>query len=469
MIKRHDPNLTKLLQSTAGSYLLGSLDDAQARGLYQGMALLHDDVESDVQDMTAALSRLTVPEKTAGSRLLVTVTRDQADAARRATIFYDGSYSFNGEVVYDQSRPLGFWRIVMPAGFTVFRVSGKPTGGRHLLRSIDLDQDGNALHLYEDPFDIFDVKVAAASGEESVSFFVFGDADSDLAYTQYGCVVGLRDRASVNAAYDTLLRGSNALNTRQVVGILTGCPPAGGDEVVETIRYQDDGVYFVTDAAVYAYPPTASPVVEAGDAVRAGDFFSSAIQVFEAGECKDAPLSAIEFSRAELAPGTVISSGVVFPNVQVPVTYQMNDGVITTSWQLGGTSADVQAFWARANAQPNGQRPADILIRLYGQLPETINPARFLFETLFSTNTLVLVVDAAQVDTQRLKNNAPVLRKFLPPQTVVLGTIGMDGDGDEASVASTDSFGSFMMGGESEPGDIWSVDSFAGDPIKEIG
>jgi hypothetical protein len=462
---RHSPTLVDTLRGSSGSYLFGNLRESQSVGLFRSIALISEQMADDQREAAAAISRVMCPSVKRAHRLRLRVTRGEERAMNVSLYKYDGQVVYNGQITYDETQPTGFWGVPLPDGFTALRATPGAASETELLYGVDFTQVPRQLRLYENPFFIFPVQVG--SDGEFIEFYVYGDQNTSLPYEQFGYVVDTREPDAINAAWDTLLLGANALSLRQTIGALTGCPPIAEDgEVVQDLHVQSDCVVLATDRRIYKYPAGVTLTVSTGDVLRAGDFPVADVQVFEGPACRSAGLLSVSFGVDALDPSMGVSSGVVFPAGETPVVYtETSNGGLDVRWSLGGSEADVEAFWLAANA---GSRMREILLRQYQQLPETIDPLKFIFDAVFTSNILAIVVDVTNLDPQRLAVQAPVMRRVLPPQVIVLGCVIVAGGGDTVTFTSADGPGSFMMVPGDTGEDSYNLeDNFDGVPVGE--
>jgi hypothetical protein len=219
--------------------------------------------------------------------------------------------------------------------------------------------------------------------------------DEQKPWYDFGAVLGMPGQSS--AAYVEALRstwttrvGGPAAQT-VFAGLIRaiGLEPCHGDETVEVVAVDDEGLAIVTDQRVYRFHRDANPLVAVGNRLKPLQALADTVQVIEAGLSGTPDYSAL--------PGIVVderllatTSPLTFPNIDT--VYIWHAASADVRIPIIGEPSAVETFWINAHlaglasGQTLAQRlgitgPADVV---------AVNPMLFLIDHLFGANLVVV-------------------------------------------------------------------------------
>jgi hypothetical protein len=264
----------------------------------------------------------------------------------------------------------------------------------------------------------------------------------------------------INATLDSSVQGTADIHVEKALSAVTGIRLTETDnEVVELITSIRDQVVIITDKNVYTYQDSATPIVEVGQVLQAGDPLTDSMIFYDLNR-GIVPPELMSIAVGESMMGAGYLSGVTFRNKTVPVVVTEENGWTRMSFELGGFPSDVDRFWDDVHARGvalgqtlpmlldtrSAEAKAEDLQPSAGDLPSTINPLEFLIENLMRFHTYVVHIRVLD-GTDTGLDPARALRKMLPPWEAMImifelefadDAILMDGPGDEVDTGYTE-------------------------------
>jgi hypothetical protein len=215
--------------------------------------------------------------------------------------------------------------------------------------------------------------------------------DENLPFLRYGAVLGIHGQSSeaycktLLSAWSMLVQGPSIADLQRGILGSVGLQDAVGDETVELIEVDDEGLAIVTDKRVYRAHADATPLVTVGDALEPGQLLVDTVQVFECSSGSARPYSSL--------PGlSVGSNSLVFPNVDE--TFQFDTETQDVRFTVYGDQAAVEAFWAQTHQR--GLDAGKLLAEWVGvddiSDEVAVNPLKFMVENIVGQNLIVVVV-----------------------------------------------------------------------------
>ncbi len=358
---------------------------------------------------------------------------------------------------------------------------------RSLTHGVDftLDRDRQAIIFRDNPFaddliprrDVVDADGNVVDRECALWLF-HGEFDLQYAYRHFGYLLGLQLQSSeeykqlINAILDAAVGGTAQEQLESAVSALTGVPLVRERvETVEVVTQDAQRTLIVTDQHVYRFPLTAVPLVAVGDVVAAGDPLVEAIRFYELNRGQvPAGLRSLAVGKQFL--GQAFFADLTFSNETVPLIVEEDvDGYTKVSFAVSGWPLDVEKFWNDVHAKgiaagetlahlldvrqsPTGEPTAD-------SLPATVNPLQFLIANVLRNNASIVIIKAAQLDTNGLGlAHARWLRKIIPPQSYLFVVVELEVSGDTITMDGP--------GTATRPGYSESPDTLIGlEPIAE--
>lgn len=327
---------------------------------------------------------------------------------------------------------------------------------------VSIDVNRKTLSFVTNPFAspliaVRPVYSGATVVDQELQLWVF-NAKFDRQYVtqHFGYVFGLdlpstpATKNFVRALMRGIVAGPSYRAIADAVSALTDTATAAGDETVETVFTDANGVAVVTDKTVYRFPADAIATVAPGDTLSAGDPLVDTITIheFHSGTVP-ADLRVLAVGGGLLNAGYF--GDLLFPNKTVPWVVEENvKGYTKLSFELTGIPTDVDKFWDDLHAagiragktlamlldtrsNPSGQPTA-------GALPTSVNPLEFLLANVWRNNLYLVRVKARRLGPDALPlSYGRWLKKLTPPGSccVVLleleadpTTVTMDGPGD---------------------------------------
>lgn len=284
-------------------------------------------------------------------------------------------------------------------------------------------------------------EILNAAGEvvdrECVVWVYRGLWDWQVVYEQFGYALNLQMKSSesyksfINAILDSFTAGTSARTQHQALAVSFGIPfVVEPQETVEAILNDTDSLNVITDKNVYKFPSRTKTIVTVGSNLKAGDFLTDTLQVFEFNRgLNGQELSAITLDTGLLAYG--FFSGITFENKTTPLQVVPNvNGFTKVYWDLGGFVLDVAEFWDRVHAEgiARNKTLAHLLdLRANptteptaASLPATINPLQFLVDNFFRNNAYVVRLKLNRNPNKLEFFPIEQFRKIQPPHTVLI-------------------------------------------------
>lgn len=397
--------------------------------LYGGADLVYDYLRagllpwaqqhSDLNELAATLSRHTCP--THHDEQWHALTLREADRVLLP----------DGQAIFPFPRDL---REVHYAADRITRPANAWTQGV----DFTINPDQERITFLDDPFLAENLPIEGDAPERTFTLWLLhAKFERNCLYQNYGYVLGL-ERPSSHRYKDLLVAGLNAVtgvasyaDVAAIVEAVAGVPRCRTDgEIVQVVTADANHKLIITDRNVYAFAPTATPIVAVDQKLRRDDQLIDAVQIFEPSGGRVPQLPSLTLPAELFDPQ--ITGPLTFDNLDAPLTVTENVGGYTKiSWPLGGAAADVSAFFDQLHArgvaagatlanyldtrpQPQPTQPAAV------NLPVTINPLAFLFRRVLRGNCLLIRLKQADFGPDALgADYLSLLRRIVPPHVLI--------------------------------------------------
>lgn len=284
------------------------------------------------------------------------------------------------------------------------------------------------------PFDVYDVPgdsgLASDSDRETVLWAsdVYLDRDYVANHVSYPLGASAPSVAEVkrivNAAWDAVSCGLTPQACSTLIAAMLNVPVVQGErETVVDISSGEDGVTVTTDAGKYKVSPKAvlRDVVKSGAVLRRGDLLDESVRIYPALTNPDPghvggitgfsvpifeDVPSISIPPALLSASTSYGIYVTWDAVTVKKDEAIPEdanGNPRLYFDVYGQESDVKAFWNAvwADAEASGTNMEDIV----GREGSAIVPAEYFLRNMLGANTLVITVDAGQIDDISMMRN----------------------------------------------------------------
>ncbi len=218
--------------------------------------------------------------------------------------------------------------------------------------------------------------------------------DLGTPYLRFGAVLKVEGESSpdyvevLRACWSMLVQGpSRADLIRGLMGS-AGLRATVGNETVEIIETDTEGLAIITDQNVYRFDSAATPLVSVGDVVDAGQALTDTVRVVEfgTGGVDDySVLPALAFGPSLMDT----SATLLFPNLDEDWAYVDGDARFT----VFGDEDVIEQFWTDTHTRgvTGGRTLAEYLgVTSYVTVP--VNPVEFVIDHLIGSNLLVIAV-----------------------------------------------------------------------------
>jgi hypothetical protein len=402
-----------------------------------GTLEIYRQVYQEIQECAAVMSRHTLPIFKLRRWLPI---RIQESALVRPPRFYGDGYLYGAGLLYGETDPSGAWRTGLDGVDRIPAMTNRISSASiHLFDGLDFTITDGYLRFRDNPFDnelwapqtLFDDGepvdreiILWAHQVEMTATYIYDHLGSVLGVNNTSSSLALRD--GLNAIMDAIVNGCSAQNPIQFLSAITGIPFAKADgEVVEVVMPFDDDLYIITDQQVYTFPVETTALVAVGDSLRKYQALTTAAQIhtLNRGVVPDIRALAIGKNLTTYAE----NADLVFINEAVPIeTTTDDDDRLKVTFELGGDTEDVEAFWAavhaygladgRTFAQYLDQRSVQDDEPLPEHLPSTINPLEFLIANILRYNAIVIEIRVGETPSSPIGLHwLLLLRRILPP------------------------------------------------------
>ena len=459
--------------------------------LVQGKARIENQSLFNVMELIAAISRFSVPIYHSENWYPLYLLASQRNNAQTSLLRYDAGATFNGSYSYDIPTEKPFHAFPCPATLVSAPLIVNRFTDPTLTQNENLDYVlvDNAIIFRSNPFD--DPRVAkrtvytngVPTDTEALVWVFQGQFDFDTVYQQFGYAVGLRLKSSagyrdlLNTVYDAIVGGTTANDIMRGMSAMTGVPLVQEDqETVVDIVADPVNLIIITDLHVYKFGVNAVPTVVVGQKVFRGEALTDALQINELN-CGVTPdsLRALAIGQGFLM--TCFYSDLVFENREVLLQVITDDpsGYTKLKWDLGGFPLDVEKFFDELHYrgvleserpidpceegvktiayQRNDCNEVDVIQRKgtlahlldrrensvdepkASNLPDTINPLKFLIENVLRNNAFIVRLKPASAGHNGVGlYNARMLRRLLHPGTALILIVDLTPDADLVTV-----------------------------------
>jgi hypothetical protein len=258
----------------------------QVRSYVDATALTLAKTHKQTLALAASMSRYDIPLFDDQTVVPIVLRKSELNGAVTNTATFDLiDEKFIGDLLFNVPVQDTFYAFPLPADMVAVRqIFNRLTfPSVALLDNVDfvIDTQRNALIFNENPFDNPAVlKRALGDDDEEVVLWGFcASFDYNRVFNQFAYALGVQLKTSqaykdfVNALFDGLIDGG--ITTRDLdlaLSAMCGLPLViENEEVVEVIDEDAHGVFIATNAHVYRYSANATPVVNVGQPVHAGD------------------------------------------------------------------------------------------------------------------------------------------------------------------------------------------------------
>ncbi len=436
-------------------------------------AFLERQIDQSAQELWDSVDRHGCP--LFHTELVYPITLAEADGSSAGLLTYgagrvfgvqpDTSATYLYGTAYNPS-----WQFPFTGVAELRVVTDNPTApGAVLIEGLDfvLDAANNRIVFTQNPFTDPRLTPEDDNGTRLIRLYgVRAGLDAKYISRFYGSILESVDVPSspnykklVVSILDAIAETTTSRTLFSTLEALLGLNFAQGNETVEVVTEDADGVLVVTDRNVYRYPAGSTAIVEVGDSLAAGDPLVDTALVYQPTTgAVPVALSRLAIGGGLLAP--TLTGGLVFPNAEVPITVTTGvSGKTKITFPLGGDATTVAAFFSQVHA--TGVAAGHTLANYLDQrvlpvteptalnLPLTVNPLKLLFENLLGQCAIVVVVKPGFIGLDSRLADARLLRKLLNPHHVILfvfvtdvaedGAI-MDGDGTTTSAGYDESY-----------------------------
>lgn len=419
--------------------------------IYSGRGLLQDRLQgrldvakqaaNDTQELTAAISRQTVPIFHKELWRIVYLRESDMSTSDAAILRYDGDtaaeYDGSPAFFYDVPQQLDFvfpLPIAMQDCHLISNRLTEPSVVLHKNINFRIDLDRQAVVFLKNPFEdelIPKTQIFSAGTvvDREVALWFFGAAfDWEHIYTHFGYVLGYRATSSeqyrdlVNAVLDATTGGTSLHQAEQLISAMAGIPlTKNAGEVVEDVREDAHSLLVLTDKEVYKFKRGTTATVAIGDVLQAGQSLITAYErcEFRRGVVSD-NIQALVLGRGLLSPD--FAGELVFENKEVDLVVTGDTGEERVEFEINGHPLEIEYFWdlVHQNRLVYGSSLYELL-QANGGVPDTINPVEFLVQNLLRNNVLAVRLAVAGFGEQALGLGPSILlRRILPPHSTII-------------------------------------------------
>jgi len=265
--------------------------------------------------------------------------------------------------------------------------------------------------------------------------------DQNDIFLRFGSIIKLAGtsspayRATVEAIWRALIQGPSMDVLWRGLLASAGLAYVVGDETVERIEVDVDGLAVVTSKSVYRAAATASAVVSVGDVLTAGQRIFDTVELIDVSDGLPdvlTGLAGLVLNRG-LIDGTAVVTAPNAPStwtvIQDPVS-----GRPEFRFELIGTPADVEAFWAAVHAR--GLQGTTVGEATGAKAGDPVNPAEFFVNNFFNGRLVIILLkprDFLATETGFLDR----IRTLIPAGVLVLTQIALGDTSDTFDAAGT--------------------------------
>jgi hypothetical protein len=487
-------NLLRLLGTFWADYYRGN---DQVESVCAAKGQIENQTITDLLEVANSYAYDTCPIFHTDNWFVFRMLKSEMNSSKVTLPLHDGSTSYNEGGLYDvPPDQLSF----------VFPIDENLTGVRQALNrftepslvwttGVDFVLEEGRITFMVNPFE--DNRIASrlvyqdgeVVDEEAVLWLFKGEFDYETLYRQYGYVLNMKYQSSkayrdmLTGFFQALVGGTTARNVLMGVSAVTGVPLVmEPTEVVEHVTIDGAGRLVITDQHSYRFPESATPVVDVGDTVHAGDTLADSLTVIELnrGVVPD-DLLALAMGKGFLS--TCYYSDLIFENKEVPfeVDEDHASGFTYVKFGLGGFPLDVERFFDDMHERGiaysqlpvdecdpgdtvlipgdecDGEGTPDQVLRrgtlahlldvrenpigepTAASLPDTINPLEFLIDNVLRANAVLVRVRAVSLGTENLGLYASTqFTKIVPPHTAMILVIELTPPTDSITVDMLD-------------------------------
>lgn len=229
----------------------------------------------------------------------------------------------------------------------------------------------------------------------------------------------------LNAAWSSIASGLTPELVKTLLAAMLNVPVIQRERetVIDILEEKDDDRLVArviqTDCGTYRISPKAMirNGIHIGSVLRRGELLDETVRIYPFLNVESNQADSFSVSLEQDVPSVVLAPEIIRARTEYGVYAMWKESDVKIDsvrafdangnprlyFDVGGTDADVAAFWSDiwSNAEKSGVSMADILgvSVIDGQIePSQISPARFILRNLVGANTLFVVVDKSQAD-----------------------------------------------------------------------
>lgn len=263
--------------------------------------------------------------------------------------------------------------------------------------------------------------------------------DQNDTFLRFGSIVKVSGkssaayRATVEAIWRALIQGPSMDVVWRGLLASAGLQYVLGDETVQTITSDTEGLVIVTDLSVYRGATGAQATVAVGDVLRAGQQIFDTVTLIDVSD--GLPDSLAGLAGVTLDPG-LIDGGWSLAAPNLPSTWTVIPDLATGRPQyrfdLTGAPEDVEAFWTAAHVRGlQGQTIGEATGAAAG---DPVNPAQFFVNNFFNGKLIIILLKPQHFLTQET-GFLDRLRTLIPAGVLVLTQIALGDTSDTLDVS----------------------------------
>jgi hypothetical protein len=345
---KYENTLVDVLMSNLGTFWSQTISDDLLRLRVSGQSILDDQTILDTAAAIASVSMFELP--VFNKKVWQTISFSEAELISSKQVPYklgDDDIQLGGEtpITLGQTRQVDSYRIKLPdkiktIGYVVDNIF-KPE--LVWTEGVNFKLDSGYIVFSENPFD--KVKNINVIDNNKICTLWLCNLRQDLhdVYNEFGYVLDLYAKAStdnyltlVQAAFNSLINGSNALALRTYIAAVLGIKTIQNEtETVELIQKTAEHLQIVTNKDVYLFAKTATSLVAVGDTVYRGDIVVDTVRIYDSIKLRTGDLP---FSFLLISPHLMqkkLTGALIFKNKSVSTVYTLDaDGYADVRFEV---------------------------------------------------------------------------------------------------------------------------------------
>lgn len=357
----------------------------------------------NVLELAASLSRFHIPVFHTENWLPIPLRRSQQNTRASTAFKFDRTTTtFNSNATFNSTINTDTFAYTVNKNLaSVYQIFDKlmsPTLTLSKNANFIVDKENSALVFAEDPFanpTLLRRGIYSAEGnlvDEEIMLWGFkAKLDYNYIFEQFAYALGIHLRSSenakqfMNAIFSALLDGGTSVSTlthamAAICGVAVVKEPK---EIVSLITLDAHGLLIATDKNAYRFAATATPIVEVGQILRAGDNLVRTFEIieFNTGAVPNS-VSALALDRGFVS--ACFYGDLIFENIDVPLEVIENhpSGYTFVRFKISGFPEDVNLFFeelhqrgiAAAQLDPNACNETPLKYQTKSEFPLVGNP-----------------------------------------------------------------------------------------------